>query len=182
MIRPIATRPIGQIITAYETVYRGHIVNAWASPALTSNVTLIHDPSHKLPMRLCVDKHVIYAGTFTMRSQDLRWSPDGTQFGVLITEETKGAAPQQKLVTFAETVDIPEGRTVRDFLVDDSGQIASTILDDGRCHRPSVYTRDHDPVPLCWNLRWNPDGSVGHNSVSHDLVVKTVYCTDQQRR
>ncbi len=182
VIRPIGLQCDNGSAVAREIVVPGVVEAAWTSPSTHSLAWLVRSTSEQEGRELYLNGDLVHEGQFTMRKQDLRWSPKGQTIAAIVTDDRWSAQSTQQVVTPNQVFTAEPGQVVQDVLVDDLGHVASVVLDDGTFHRPCVYTRKHSPVPFCWNLGWNPDGSVRYNSVFHDLVVSTTDRTEQLRR
>ncbi len=148
-----------------EIALHGNLESFWQSPNQKSIAWLVSDPElGKDFKKLYVNGFLVYEGEFTVKKNDFVWSPNGVMFGALVRIPIPDSDEQQFIITPIVEREITQGQSVKEFLVDNKGQIAATIIQSGRFYHPNVYVRPHDSVPVAWNLSWAVDGGIAYNS------------------
>ena len=167
-----------QLTFPLKEVWRGEIECLWVSPSERSLAWLVRPDANSPNRELYVNGELVHKGMFLLNQQDLVWAQSGSKLGVLITNiETN----RQSIFTTHQHVEIPDGTFVREFLVDEGGNVAATVEDNGELCTPRIYTRPFESVPLAWNLRWTKEGSISFNSVLGSTVCRTIDSTNLLR-
>lgn len=148
----------------------GRLESVWQSPSGASVAWLIRRTEHGLVRRtLCLNGAVVHEGSFTMRNEDLRWSPNEQHIGAAITLLQPGR-PQEIVTTHDHR--IMDAGVLSDFLVDSEGFVAARLTIEEGVYTPRVYRTTHPAVPFAWNLMWR-EGRVHFNSVIDTSVLAT---------
>lgn len=147
----------------------GELECLWQSPTENGIAwltrTMVGGRAHR---RLFVNNELFVQGEFTMGPGDLAWSPSGLSAGVHIRRGL-GATGMSALVSSKREIGIRPGRTIDEFVLDASGEIAAWIESDGRFCYPMVRGAPHDAVEMAWNLRFTPEG-ISYNCVMADVI------------
>lgn len=149
-------------------VVPGRLECVWQSPSGDSMAYLIREVSDGLVKRtIALNGQRVYTGSFSMRADDLRWSPSEQQIGARISPMQPGRF--QEIVTGQYRTEIRMGLLL-DFLVDDDAKIAAKLVLVDGLYRPFVYDAERETVPFAWNMCWH-NGQIRYNAASHTSVL-----------
>jgi len=139
------------------------------------SLALIVRPSKAQPnyREIYLNGECIFQGEFLAEEGNFVWAEHGSMCGLFITSLPSDGGRIPMVVTPTVQLQFPSDKMLREFLVDDTGRVAATIVDNGDFCTPTVYDRIHTAVPLAWNLHFSQDGSVGYNSIQLSCVLHT---------
>lgn len=157
----------------------GRAVETWSSPCKTRNVfALLVKPceaSDASNQTLYLNDRLVQEGEFSLRRQDLHWSPRGVSFAAFVRYGSYG-----KIVSPREEIVVPQAVSCKEALASDGGCLRAAIISDGEKDRVLMSQgRIGTRVSMAWNLHQGVDGSVVWNTVHNDMILRWVDRTHQ---
>jgi len=170
----------GKLSFELSRTWIGRIESMFVSPNEQSLAWIVRpEPFNKsLFGEIYLNGRKIHEGEFTCAGDMISWSPSGSVCGIFVRTHSDREGDKQQIITPFVHYTIPADHLMREFLVDDEGGIAATILDDGVYCLPSVAERRHNAGSLAWNLGV-VNGEIGFNSVFSSCIMRTTDQTDE---
>jgi len=159
----------------------GTIEYLWQSPTHRTYAFLTRIEKAKETIRaLCLGTDILHVGSFTMGSNDLVWSPNGSHIGAKIRTKSKEEGQEvSSLVNRKQEFRCRNSELeIDEFCVGNNGSLWSWIMRSGPYHCAFVGEREHDKVEYAWNMRLLADGSVGYNCLYGAKVMSIIDRTD----
>lgn len=124
--------------------------------------------------RLLVDGRVAFEGSFYMRDDGFRWSPNGEHFVAHLTRtDAEGHQAEEVLVTRTDQIAIARPAAVRETRIDDAGRLAY-VLEDRHGRRVFTDNLVSPAYPYAWNLSLTPDAVVA-NVLSQGRILRAEF-------